>query len=143
MIHFTVYGSPKPKGSKDAYTTRSGRINVVESCREEKAWAELVSTEALLNKPAQLFDKSVGVDLWFWLPRPKRLGKTLKSVMATTKPDIDKLTRSVLDALTGFIYKDDALVSQLSQHKYYADPGEEPRLFVRVWDYDAYGQVWL
>lgn len=39
----------------------------------------------------------------------------------TRNPDIDKLCRALLDALTGVLYVDDALVSRLTAYKEYGD----------------------
>jgi len=38
-----------------------------------------------------------------------------------TRPDIDKLSRAVLDALTGIVFSDDAQVADLQAHKFFAD----------------------
>jgi len=44
-----------------------------------------------------------------------------------TVPDLDKILRSVLDSLTGIVYKDDSQVDQIIARKAYAlpDPGLE------------------
>ena len=43
-----------------------------------------------------------------------------KSDHHTTAPDLDKLTRAVLDALTGVLYLDDKQVIELHARKQYA-----------------------
>jgi len=40
-----------------------------------------------------------------------------------TNPDLDKLVRAVLDALTGIVYRDDAQVVELEVVKRYGPPG--------------------
>ena len=37
-------------------------------------------------------------------------------------PDLDKLARCAVDALTGIVLKDDALISELALAKRYGDP---------------------
>lgn len=62
------------------------------------------------------------------LPRPKahyRTGKHSEEIKNTapvypcSKPDVDKLARTVLDALTGIIWRDDAQVVSLEIRKFY------------------------
>jgi Holliday junction resolvase RusA-like endonuclease len=55
------------------------------------------------------------------LPMPKKTNRRYP----TTKPDIDKLSRAVLDALTSVWYKDDSQVIQLEAQKIYTygEPG--------------------
>jgi Holliday junction resolvase RusA-like endonuclease len=47
----------------------------------------------------------------------------------SVKPDIDKLSRSVLDAITGGIVKDDSQVIILNARKEY---GDKPGVLIRV-----------
>jgi len=65
----------------------------------------------------------VFVEIVFYLPRPKSMPKG--RIRPTIMPDLDKLARSTLDALTGIAYKDDAQVVNLVLSKYYP-PGDEP-----------------
>lgn len=74
-------------------------------------------------------DKAVSIDVTFWFARPKSHFTTKGNRSAsyrhryTKKPDIDKLTRSVLDALTGIVYRDDSQVDYvLAQKKYGLEP---------------------
>jgi Holliday junction resolvase RusA-like endonuclease len=68
--------------------------------------------------------------LMFFLPRPKGhfgTGKNSAKLKASAplapavKPDLDKLVRAVLDALTGVVFRDDCQVAGLSCSKLYAD----------------------
>jgi crossover junction endodeoxyribonuclease RusA len=43
------------------------------------------------------------------------------SIFKTTRPDLDKLIRSTLDAMTGIVYKDDSQVAQVQAMKVFAD----------------------
>jgi Holliday junction resolvase RusA-like endonuclease len=58
------------------------------------------------------------------MPRPKSVSKALRAV-PTVKPDLDKLTRAVMDAISLERYcqviKDDSLVTDLHAAKRYAD----------------------
>lgn len=57
------------------------------------------------------------VSLVFYFMRPKSSKRRFPSV----KPDIDKITRAVLDPLTGIVYKDDCQVISLQATELYID----------------------
>ena len=48
------------------------------------------------------------------------------------KPDVDNIAKSILDAMNGFVFKDDNQVSKISVEKRYA---ENEKVFVRVIEY--------
>jgi Holliday junction resolvase RusA-like endonuclease len=66
-------------------------------------------------------DKPFHVELVFSFRRPESTKKPLKTqidefnalVVKTTKPDVDNLTKAILDALNGIIWIDDAQVCEL------------------------------
>ena len=65
-----------------------------------------------------IFTGPVAVDIVFYLARPK----TVKRVMPHTRPDLDQLSRAVLDALpVAGVWVDDAQVVNLHAVKVYAD----------------------
>lgn len=132
MIAFQVPGIPVPKGSATAFVVK-GRAIVTQTNRaKQKPWASLISVTAqnrmrILNENISLNPISIHLD--FYMPRPKahyhtgaksHLLKTTAPKYHTSKPDIDKLTRLVLDALTGIIWKDDSQVSKQSAIKLYS-----------------------
>jgi Holliday junction resolvase RusA-like endonuclease len=55
----------------------------------------------------------------FRLPKPK----TVKRDLPYVAPDLDKLIRAVLDALTGVAYVDDGQVVSITSTKTYGIPG--------------------
>ena len=67
----------------------------------------------------------------FYLPRPKKYQRRLH-VAHTTAPDLDKLVRSVLDALTEVVYLDDAQVVEVLAVKRYADVAAAPHVTIRI-----------
>jgi hypothetical protein len=68
------------------------------------------------------------VHLQFFLPKPK----SVKRLLPTVKPDIDKLCRSVLDALTGTLYHDDSQVCRLTASKDYATGSQKPGVQIDI-----------
>lgn len=76
----------------------------------------------------------IEVAIRFRLPRPASV-KIAKRPFPAVKPDVDKLLRNTLDALTqAGIYRDDAQVVDLYVEKRYAtdDPGGAPGAIVHV-----------
>jgi crossover junction endodeoxyribonuclease RusA len=71
------------------------------------------------------------VDLAFVMPRPKSAPKT-KTLPAVKRPDIDKLTRAILDAITGICLVDDSQVVGLKASKRIALPGEYPGCHITI-----------
>ena len=123
MLEFVVAGIPAPQGSKRAFV-RGGRVSLVESCARVKPYRALVSLAASQARTEAPTQQPVGIAIAFVFVRPKS-HYTSKGVLragAPThpgKPDIDKLCRAVLDALTGILYHDDAQVVSLSASKRY------------------------
>lgn len=110
MIEFFVPGAPAPQGSKK----HVGRGILIESSKAVGPWRERVAlaahahTERLLTGP-------VGVRLHFVLPRPKSARKGVE--ITIKRPDVDKLARACLDALTDVVIHDDAQVVDLHATK--------------------------
>ena len=104
----------------------NGRAVMFEANKKHKGWRDHVST--VIPKLEQPSTNPVRVELLFYFNKPK----TVKREHMSVKPDIDKLTRSVLDALTLIAWKDDSQVVKLEVAKLYAHDGPEPGVRVRV-----------
>jgi crossover junction endodeoxyribonuclease RusA len=117
-IRFTAFGKPQPQGSKNAFK-HGNRVVLVEASKGLKPWRSVVSLAAkevmLTAEDMSLIDGAVAVDIIFtFVP-----GKTVKRKAMTTKPDIDKLSRAILDSLTEVCWRDDAQVVDLRARKVY------------------------
>lgn len=124
---FTVFGTAAPQGSK----RHLGNGVMVESSSRLRPWRNDVRCAAIDNKPAGWdMARSMALDLIFWFPRPAshygtKNGISYLKANAPAEPvsarvgDIDKLSRAVLDALTGVAYLDDRQVVQLKARKAY------------------------
>lgn len=120
MIEFRADGVPVPQGSMKVINGR-----VLHS--QGSALAVWRSTVAFAAKiaGAKVTDEPVEMTMVFIMPKPK----TVKRDLPTVPPDLDKLVRGVLDALTHVCYSDDAQVVSINAHKVYgATPGVEVRL---------------
>ncbi|WP_256670767.1 RusA family crossover junction endodeoxyribonuclease [Nocardia cyriacigeorgica] len=123
-----IPGTPAPQGSK----RHVGRGILVESSKAVGPWRERVAL-AVHQQGWQPLDGPVAVDLTFVMPRPKSTPKTWTPA-AVKRPDIDKLARAVLDALTGIAFADDSQVVEMHTYKRLADPGLQPGLWITVAD---------
>lgn len=128
-----VAGVPAPQGSKRALGAGrpGGRIRMVEMAKGIKVWRRLVRdafSEYGTTAGGPRFLGAVVVKIVFVCPRPLATPKTRATPPKVTKPDVDKLARAVLDALsekTGAgVVKDDAQVTTLHAHKRLAELGE-------------------
>jgi Holliday junction resolvase RusA-like endonuclease len=95
-------------------------------------WRQAVATAARdwqeANGGVGLLDGDIALTVCFLFAKPA--SKPKKAEWANVKPDIDKLLRSVLDALTGVVLKDDARVVQVVMEKPYAVRDEAPGCWV-------------
>lgn len=114
-----VAGSPVPQGSKSA-RVYNGRAIMFEANKKLPAWRTAVSKAARLamyeqDQWVEPFDKPVKIVLTFFMPRP---AKPKWAKYPASKPDLDKLVRSVFDSLTaGKVWLDDALAVEVHAQK--------------------------
>ncbi|WP_382307351.1 RusA family crossover junction endodeoxyribonuclease [Herbiconiux sp. UC225_62] len=127
-IVLVVPGDLVPQGSKKA-VMGGGRPQVVDVNEKKlKLWRGQIATAARLVYTGPLILDAVDVRLEFRVPRPKSVSEA-KRPWPSVYPDVDKLARAVLDALTGSVFKDDGQVVDLRASKRYAD---QPSVLIRV-----------
>ncbi|HXP82593.1 MAG TPA: RusA family crossover junction endodeoxyribonuclease [Verrucomicrobiae bacterium] len=121
-ISFTVYGTPVPQGSMKAFLRPGSKFPVVTSDNKKlKPWRQEVTLCAMkVFRAPVLKPRALWVNVLFFLSRPP--SKSVKIEYPGTKPDIDKLLRGVLDALTGVAYEDDSQICRVSVQKNYGRP---------------------
>lgn len=126
-IEFTVPGEPVPQGSKGV--TRGG-VLFDTNATKLRPWRRAVAEVARLHRVTWILQSPLEVRLLFVVKPPPR-GRH-DGEWCATKPDIDKLTRAVLDALTdGHVLVDDAQVVRLIAEKRL---GDEPGVRITVSD---------
>lgn len=110
-----VSGTPKPQGSKRAFKHKTtGNVVMVEDNKNVRDWrSDMKNVAGAEFADTPPFEGPVTVMVVFHMPRPKSHPKT-KQTWPTSKPDVDKLLRAVLDALTGIAFKDDSQVTMLT-----------------------------
>ena len=131
-IAFSVRGDPAPQGSKKGWVVK-GRVVMSESSKKLKPWRALVAdclSAAMVAGNLQAIEGPVSVALTFRRRKPKSYPK-LKPTWPITAPDVDKLARAVLDALSGIAIRDDAQVVRLLAEKMWGEPGVD--VLVESW----------
>ena len=131
-VEFTVLGRSQPGGSKRpvrAGGKPGGRILLIEDARRSKPWRALVAAaarEAMAGHAPLIGPLLLEVD--FYLARPAGhygSGRNADRVRPAAprypavRPDTTKLLRSLEDALTGSVWRDDAqVVTQVARKRY-------------------------
>ena len=124
-MQVTVYGKPVSKGNIVQY--KGGGMHD-RNDKKLKAWdRDIRARFAIRTKAENLVepyfkDGPVSIYLQFNLLKPK----SAKRDHPYVRPDIDKLSRAVLDALSGVVYADDKQVVKLTASKHYVKhPADE------------------
>jgi crossover junction endodeoxyribonuclease RusA len=112
VIEFRVDGLPVPQGSMKVIHGR-----VIHS--QGSALAQWRASIALAARKAgaRPTREPVTMTLTFIMPRPK----TVKRNHPSVAPDLDKLIRGALDALTAIAYVDDGQVVEIYSKKIYGE----------------------
>ena len=124
--HFFAPGIPAPQGSK-RYV---GRGRMVESSRKVGPWRDAVALAARAAGCTPI-DGPVRIRIAFYMPRTKAMRRKPAPPMIQ-KPDLDKLVRSTLDALTGIAFHDDSQVTHMVATKRRGDPDENTGALIHV-----------
>lgn len=134
-IEFHILGEPAPGGSKRYVGHRKGKPLLVDDCKRNGKWRDMVALLAKnhmqKNPDLKMFEGvPLEVQFTFYVRRPKSHFKTNVSYgllrddapdFPVVKPDVLKLARSTEDALTGIAWDDDArVVSELISKRYVA-----------------------
>jgi len=107
----TRFGTYTPKTSKDYETLIKGCF--------------VANNGTYTEKPV-----NVGIIAYFQYPKSYTKKKKAETPIPMKKPDIDNIAKSVLDALNGVAYKDDAQVVSLNVSKYWTQGEERLRVYV-------------
>lgn len=152
-LAFTVEGEAQPKGSAKGFVPfawaeaavalarKTGkriapRVVITNDNPNAAAWQTEIMDAALEARrrgplvQGELMAGAVVVDLVFHLPRPQRIRSA--TISHTTRPDVDKLARCVLDALTGVIYADDGQVVAIRLTKQYTPIDGRPGVEITI-----------
>jgi Holliday junction resolvase RusA-like endonuclease len=152
VVAFFVEGIPRPGGSKRGFIIRSGgkpdRIAMTDASGVAgKNWRQDVRAAAIIAMARRrILTGPLEAQITFNMPRPKGHYGTGKNASRlkdsaptapTTRPDLDKLSRSVLDALKGIVWPDDSVVVRKLVQKDYALPPMGSGAYISVRQLDG------
>lgn len=159
FLEITVYGTPQPAGSKISEPVRrkGGEIVTKQTPRgpepmlrtrddnKKAAGWKLQIGQVAAQYIAEPHDGPIYAHLRFYRARPKthfKANGALKewavAMLPTTKPDVDKMSRAVLDGLSGIAYGDDAQVTRKLAEKFY---GTQERVVITLYPADAFEAI--
>jgi Holliday junction resolvase RusA-like endonuclease len=128
-IAFEVPGEPQPQGSTKAFKHRhTGLVMVTSDNARLRPWRDAVcwhARQALAGRGPLAGPVGVALDFRFVRPRGHFGRRGLRPSAPpehVVRPDVDKLARAVIDALSeAGVWRDDNQVVQLHARKHYAD----------------------
>lgn len=135
-LRFMAFGLPQPKGSARAFVPKGWTRAVVTSDNpKNKGWQQIVAgaaQTALEETGGRMLTGPISLVVDFFLPKPKSTPKSVKAHLK--KPDLDKLVRSVKDALTKVAWEDDSQVVMVTATKMFAPAGYSPAARVEIFE---------
>lgn len=107
------------------YTPAKSPVN------EFKALCRLTAAKAYRGAP---LDCPLQAKLTLVFPRPASVAKRMGigRMPHTGRPDCDNLAKSVLDALEGIVFRNDALIHSISVEKWKAAVDEQPHAKIEI-----------
>lgn len=135
-ITFTVpavpVAQPRPRATAIHGRARMFEANAGHKIHTFKASVRMAARAAYGGSPLA---GPLSIELLFVFPRPKGLcwkKRPMPRLPKTSKPDVDNLVKSVLDALNETTFADDAQVCDCRCSKFIAAGGEQPHVAVTV-----------
>ena len=144
LFQLVVYGTPAPAGSKRAFAIKrggvpTGQIAVSDASPKSKPWkAEIRQAVGRAMEDRAPFEGPLAVEFTFYVHRPKGHFGTGRNAnylrpsapeLPAVKPDLLKYARSVEDAMSGCVYRDDSQITTERLRKRYGTP---ERVEIRV-----------
>lgn len=120
-IQFTVHGIAQPQGSSRAFVPKGWTRPIITSANpKNSSWRQEVASQAINAMMGKaVLAGAVELVVNFYFDRPK---SQKKAMYKTSRPDCDKLVRSVADAMTGIVYQDDSQIVVMTCRKAYGSP---------------------
>ena len=130
MTQIIVRAKPVTQGSVTAIPV-NGKARIIHNHPKELYEQRALIQSLYKEAGGELIEGGVDIEIVFSFIRPKSVSAKKRPHMIV-KPDIDKLERAVLDALTHHAYNDDSQVVKLSARKIY---GDEEYIEINVHEY--------
>jgi Holliday junction resolvase RusA-like endonuclease len=132
IIAITAYGRCEPAGSKKAFQRPGARFpQIVDANPRAAGWKSQIARASAEQYDGALLEGALSVTLRFFQARPlshmgsgRNAGVLKDSAPARpiVAPDVDKLSRAVLDGLQGQLYRNDSQVVSKLADKLYGTP---------------------
>lgn len=128
-LAWTCWVPGEPKAMQTGTVVRAGDRLI--PIRRHTEWGNRVALAANTMKPSALFEGPLTVTLEFHRQRPISAKKAVTEPI--TRPDLGNLSKGLLDALQGIVYRDDAQIVELRERKRFAgDAGPGVAITVRT-----------
>ena len=121
-ISFFVHGNAARStqgGSIIPVKTKGGKV-FNRLTRRNTAWSSLVGARAQDHALTDLWEGPVHIAFVAYIARPK---KPRHPTAPITRPDIDNMTKGVLDLFKGIFFQDDSQVTKKTEEKVYTPTG--------------------
>lgn len=129
-------GTPKPQPRVKAFS-RGGHAGVYTPTTAQ-GWKEIVMIEAAHLAGLQI-EGPIALEISFILPRPKA---HKKETLVVTKPDLDNLLKSTMDALTDLaVWRDDAQVAEIVTAKRYESKDIVPGAVIEIYTWEKEAEI--
>jgi Holliday junction resolvase RusA-like endonuclease len=134
MIQFTVQGEAVAQGRPRFAHTKKGRTVTYDpiKSRNFKQYVKLVASQ---HAPKKLIEGPILLEVDVYRSIPKSFSKKKTSeaiegrIRPVTRPDADNFVKTIKDALSKVIWKDDSQVVSMIVHKWYSD---SPRVEITI-----------
>lgn len=125
---FVIEGSPVAKG-RPRFSNRGGFAKAYTPAKTRNAEAEVIVRCINAMKIAgndRPTENPLKISIFFDMPIPKSFSKKKVEaclrceIFPTTRPDLDNMAKTYLDAMNGIVYKDDSQIIELNVKKKYS-----------------------
>ena len=135
VIYFVVPGQPHGKGRPRA-STRGGfvRLYTDQNTRNYEDVIAIQAKAAMGNAEVLQTPTAVRINAFYYMPiswSKKKRKQAMEGEIVPGKPDLDNISKSVLDAIQGIVIDDDKNVIKLSVEKRFS---LQPRVEVYVYE---------
>ena len=125
-VRIIVPGDPHGQPRAGVQTGRGRRPRFYSRSKIVQYWRQTIRDVYRTSSVVHAGNRALRIRLVFFFPRPQRLMRKEVPpgrIPYTKKPDIDNVSKAVLDALNGVAYDDDAQVYDLRVQKWYVGLG--------------------
>lgn len=137
-LKFTVLGDPQGKGRPRFYR---GRAVTPKKTRDYEALVRHEAQQAIdhmIQKPDFNAPCEVSIDVYYLVPKSytkkqrHQIAESGPWLVRPGKPDLDDVTKSILNGMNGIVFRDDVQVVSLRAKKHWCEGEELPRVDVKV-----------